>query len=524
MQNVRDLIRDRAARYGDRSYLIFGDHSYTFAEIDRRSRQAAAGLSGLGLSKGDRVAVLIGNCPEFFFVWWALLRLGAVMVPVNLKLSVAEAAYILTHAEAKAVVGDGPSQSRFSLLKEQCRGVAHWLGIGHGGSWPSVEALGAHLEDPEDAEVTIAPDDDALILYTSGTTGFPKGVVHTHRSYLLTAESFARSIRLSREDRLLTANPLFHVNAQFYSCMGSLFAGATLILAEKFSASRLWGWTRRYRANKMVLLLALTTILYNRPPEPDDADNPVEVVVAGGVPPGCMADFQRRFGVRLQTLYSLTEAPLAVMSPPDLPCAEGTVGPPMLIGPNEFNDIRIVDENLNDAPRGAEGEIMIRNRALMKAYLKDPRATELALVDGWLRTGDRGAVDASGWLRFLGRAKDVIRKKGENISAAQVEQVISLHPAVVEAAVIGVRTAEAMGEEEVMAFVVLSGHAPEDWRAIIAHCESQLAPFKVPRFWKRLPALPKNAIDRVVKSRLVEGGRPERSPGTFDRERNTTVP
>ncbi len=524
MQNVRDLIQDRVARYPDRDYLIFHDQSYTFAELDRRSRQVAAGLSRLGLSKGDRVAVMVGNCPEFLFLWWALLRLGTVMVPVNLKLSVGEAAYIVTHAEAKAVVGDGPSQSRFGSLTAQCRGVDHWLGIGPDATWPSVEALFALSEDPADTAVPIAPDDDALILYTSGTTGFPKGVIHTHRSYLLTAESFARTIHLRRDDRLLTANPLFHVNAQFYSCMGTLFAGAALILVEKFSASRLWDWARRYRASKMVLLLALTTILYHRLPAPDDADNPVAVVVAGGVPPGCMADFQRRFGVRLQTLYSLTEAPLAVMSPPDVPCVEGAVGLPMAIGPNEPNDIRIVDENLDDVPRGTAGEIIIRNRAVMKAYLKDPHATSQTLVNGWLRTGDRGSMDDSGWLRFLGRAKDIIRKKGENISAVQVEQVIARHPSVVEAAVVGVRFAESIGEEEVMAFVVLSGDASDDWGPIIAHCESQLAAFKVPRFWKRIPALPKNATDRVVKARLVEGGRPEQSAGTFDRERNTTVP
>jgi acyl-CoA synthetase (AMP-forming)/AMP-acid ligase II len=305
--------------------------------------------------------------------------------------------------------------------------------------------------------------------------------------------------------------------------MGTLLAGATFILAEKFSASRLWSWTRRYQANKMVLLLALTTILYNRPPASDDADNPVEVVVAGGVPAGCYVDFQRRFDVKLQTLYSLTEAPLAVMSPPEEPCVDGAVGVPMDIGGEERNEIRIVDDKLTEVPRGIAGEIAIRNPAVMKAYLKDAAATRQTLVDGWLRTGDRGTMDERGWIRFLGRAKDVIRKKGENISAAQVEQVIVQHPAVSETAVVGVRPEDAVGEEEVMAFVVADRNAAIDWGELIAHCQSQLAAFKVPRFWKSVSELPKNAMNRVVKARLIEGDRPEQRPGTFDRERDGSL-
>ena len=520
VHNVRDLILMQAAKYGDREYLVAKDESFSFAKLDRRSRQVARGFTQLGIKKGDRVAVVVGNRPAFIFVWWGLLRIGAVMVPINLKLTGGEIAGIINHAETKAVVlGELFGQS-LQMLKPQCPMVEHWLRARKNGDELSIETFFERWDDPPDIDVPILSGDPALILYTSGTTGFPKGVIHTHGDYLLTADSFARTIRLSEKDRLLTANALFHVNAQFYSCMGTLCAGATFILSDKFSASQLWSWTRFYQANKLVLLLPLATILYNSPALPDDVDNPVELVVAGGVPAGCYEDFQARFGVKLQTLYSLTEAPLAVMSPPDVPCRPGAVGLPMITDDHVQNEIRIVDEHLKTVPAGKTGEIVIRNPALMKAYLKNPEATAKTLVDGWLRTGDRGSMDADGWIRFLGRAKDVIRKKGENISAVQVEQVIALHPAVAETAVVGVQPADAVGEEEAMAFVVSVDNTAPDWQSLITHCMDQLADFKVPRFWKCIRGLPKNAMNRVVKKRLIEGDPPELSPGTYDREKD----
>jgi acyl-CoA synthetase (AMP-forming)/AMP-acid ligase II len=273
----------------------------------------------------------------------------------------------------------------------------------------------------------------------------------------------------------------------------------------------------------VVLLLALTTILYNREPAPDDGDNPVELVVAGGAPLGCYEDFQNRFGVKLQTLYSLTEAPLAVMSPSDVPCIDGAVGLPMLTGGAVKNEIRIVDDDMKEVPRGTVGEIVIHNPTLMKAYFKDPEATRNTLIDGWLKTGDKGTMDQDGWIRFLGRAKDMIRRKGENISAAQVEQVIETHPAVAEAAVIGVQPDDAAGEEEVMAFVVSKDCTPLDWEEIIDHCTGLLAAFKVPRFWKSMDALPKNTVNRVLKNRLAGDDPAEQSPGTFDGKRRLTT-
>ncbi len=524
VQSVPELVAARAAELGDRTYLVFQDQSYSFAQVHRQVEALAAGLAELGLGRGDRVALLVRNSPEFVFIWWAVLRLGAVMVPVNLRLTAREAAYILGHSQAKALVMGEQSLELLPELRRACPGVSFWLGVGledHGQLLP-LEALCTRGGSPP--EVSLGLEDQAVILYTSGTTGFPKGVVHTHGSYLMTAASFARTCGLKASDRLLTANPLFHVNAQFYSCLGTLWAGATFILAERFSASRMWDWTRRYQANKVVMLLAITTILYNRPPRPDDADNPVELVVAGGAPKGHYHDFERRFGVKLQTLYSLTEAPLAVMSPLEEPCVDGAVGLPMRPGwPGLENHVRVVDDQGRDLPPGQTGQIVIKNPAVMRGYYRDPQATAQVLKGGWLHTGDLGRMDRRGWLYFLGRAKDVIRKKGENISAAEVEGVLNDAAEVVEAAVKGVSPPDAAGEEEIMAFVVRAPGAGPGWEDLIAHCEERLADFKVPRFWLAVEELPKNAMNRVVKAELGRGERPWQAPGTYDRLKGVTA-
>ena len=220
MQTVPDLITARAAEHPQRVYLVFQDREFTYAELDRRSRQVARGLHELGVRRGQRVALLAGNCPDFLFIWWGILRLGAVMVPINLRLTGKECAYIINHSEARTVFLGRQSRNLETELRGTCPGVTDWIAVEDNGADHSAHAFYSGATDP--VAVALSPQDPAVILYTSGTTGFPKGVVHSHANYTTTAQSFALSARLKPQDRLLTANPLFHVNAQFYSCLGTL--------------------------------------------------------------------------------------------------------------------------------------------------------------------------------------------------------------------------------------------------------------------------------------------------------------
>jgi acyl-CoA synthetase (AMP-forming)/AMP-acid ligase II len=250
----------------------------------------------------------------------------------------------------------------------------------------------------------------------------------------------------------------------------------------------------------------------------------VELVVAGGAPKGHYVDFERRFGVKLQTLYSLTESPLALMGALEMPVKDGSVGVPMIPDwPGLINQVAIVDEQDQKLPQGQTGQILLRNQAMMKEYFKDPSATSEALKGGWLHTGDRGRMDNEGWVHFLGRGKDVIRKKGENIGAVEVENALAASELVLEAAVLGVTPPDAAGEEEIMAFVVRAPVAAPGWEALIAHCQGCLADFKVPRFWLAVESLPKNAMNRVVKDKLRDREALETTPGTYDRQEQKEV-
>jgi len=312
---------------------------------------------------------------------------------------------------------------------------------------------------------------------------------------------------ISADDRVMTPNPLFHANAQVYSTMGSLAAGASLVLLKRFSSSQILEQARHYQATKMVLVQAVTPWVWNRPRREDDGENPVKTMVAGNVPVEIYEDFEKRFQLKIQTIYSLTESVLGIMGPREgtRPRKPGGIGVPMEHPtPSIKNEVKIIDEKGNEVPAGQQGEIIIRNSAIMVEYFKDSVRTAEAKRDGWVHTDDIGYQDEDSYFFFVGRKKEVIRRRGELISPVEIESVINRHPGVQESSVIGVPSGLGSGEEEVKAFVLLKPGETVSPREILSWCQENLAEFKVPRFLEFRMDFPRSAIGRIQKNLLKE--------------------
>ncbi len=518
--NIRELIEYNAKHNPDKIYLFFEDQEITYRDFNDNINRIANLLLNLGIKRGDKICILLFNSPEFLYSWFAINKIGAVMIPINTGFKEDEVKYVLNHSQAKCIIYNADLEEIVNKIRNECEFLREFICTER-----SFEPSAIHLVEMMKnsstllGDVKINDDDDAIYVYTSGTTGPPKGVMLSHRCWVLTGQSFAYTIGLKSEDKIMTPNPLFHANAQAYSTMGSLSVGASLVLIKKFSASRTWDQTRKYNAKKLVLVGAMTPMLWNQPRKDNDSDNPVETLVAGFVPKEYFEDFEKRFGVKVQTVFSLTECAMCIMGPREGVSVKkiGGVGVPMQHPDEDVkNMVKIVDKAGNDAPQNTPGEIVVKNPAVMKGYFRDDEATAKTLKDGWVFTGDNGYVDEDGYFFFIAREKDIIRKKGENISAVELESVITKHPMITEAAVIAVPSNLGHGEDEIKAYVVPSNKdlKPEE---VVTWCTQRLASFKVPRYIEFRESLPKTATGRVKKD-ILKKEKENLTEGSFDKD------
>jgi carnitine-CoA ligase len=503
---VPRLLRAREEALGDAPFLAFEDRTWTYAEFAGEVARAARGLAGLGVTRGSRVVLFLPNSPEFLFAWFALAFLRAIAVPINTAFLPAEVAYPLAHSEPTLVVA---AETLRGTLLAAMAGAAHACPVvWAGGRGLDLADPGGEAPDPQAA----APQDVACFIYTSGTTGRPKAVMQTQRNYVLTGEGFARWLRLRRDDRVMALLPLFHINAQAYSTMGALAAGAGLILLERFSASRFWELAARHRATQVNVIGSMLLMLWRQPPSPLDRRHEVRVVYCAPAPREMCRQFEDRFGVAVVEGFGMSECTFGLIQPLDGPRKPGGMGRPRELPERGIrNEVRVVDAEGRACPPGVPGELTIRNDVMMAGYYRDPGRTAEALRDGWLRTGDIATRDAEGEFFFVDRKKELIRRRGENVSPAEVEAVLHGHPAVHEAAVIGVPSE--FSEDDVVACVVLKapgGATAEDLRA---WCAERLAPFKVPTQVHFLDALPKTTTQKVQKDTLRASLVTSRNPG-----------
>jgi len=320
----------------------------------------------------------------------------------------------------------------------------------------------------------------------------------------MAGEGFPYWMELTGDDRLMTSLPLFHVNALAYSVMGSLACGAGLVLLPRFSASGFLDSARRHGATEFNAIGAMLEILMRQPERPDDADTDLRLCYTGPAPAGeWQEEFERRFGLRVVCGYALSESPYGLIWPHGSR-PYGTLGTPRqhpTLG--RVNEVRVVDDTGRELGPGETGELLLRNPAVTPGYWGMPETTAETIVDGWLHTGDLVTVNADGTYTFVSRRKEVLRRRGENLSPAEVEEAILAHPDVLECAVVGLPSD--LSEEEIKAFVVPAPGRDLDFGELHAWTASRLSAFKVPRFWQALEALPRTSTARVAKHRLPTG-------------------
>ncbi|MBS2020211.1 MAG: AMP-binding protein [Deltaproteobacteria bacterium] len=474
-ETIPELLEDRAAIArsggGRDPWLFWESETFTLDDVLGEVDRIAVGLADRGVRKGDVVVSLAGNRPETIFVWLAANRLGAIAMPINPAFTEAERAGIFALVRPKVIAGD----AEIAELRRAGRGA------------PAVD---------------VRPEDPAVALATSGTTGAPKAVLQTHRTYVLTAEAYASWIGLRPSDRVLVTLPLFHVNAQAYGVMGALGTGATLALGPKFSASRFWQNAKQLGATQVNLIGAMISILLGTPASPADRDHAVRLCYAAlALPEERHRAFEERFGATMTVGYGLSESTFGTVWPVLGPRRYGSMGRlrqhPRL---GEINRARVVRDDGTDAPAGEPGELWLSNPAIMAGYLDAPAETASALEGGWLHTGDIVRRDDDGFFTFVSRRKEMLRRRGENISAAEVEGVIAQHPSVAEVAVVGVPSP--LGEDDVVAWVAPRPGTTIDVEALRTFASERLAAFKVPSTFHVRDALPRTATERIAKHLL----------------------
>ena len=502
------MMHSRAAVAAGREFIQFEGRSTSYVQAMRQVACAAAVLAARGVAAGDRVAVMSHNHPSTVWLLFALASLGAILVPVNPEFALEEARYVLEHAEVCGVVASSATVQRV-LEAAAHRSTAPWVMLNEAAS-PPIAGQGLQIlsevmdavERPLQAPPS-DPDASCIFIYTSGTTGFPKGVMHSQRNLLTAGEGFVARMHLQSSDRLLCVLPLFHINAIFYSLAGTLAAGATLLLEPSFSASQFWARVHATGATECNTIAAASSILMRRPRSEFVPGHRLGKIYGAPFDAETYRVFQQEFGVpTLIEGYGMSEVPGALNNPFPGPHKIGSMGQPSR-HPDPamaLADLRIADDDGNFLPVGQVGELVVRTPIAMQGYFRDLEQTRAAFRDGWFLTGDLAYVDTDNYFWFVARKKDIIRRRGENISGAELDRVIGSHPAVLEAAAIPV-PAE-LGEDEILVAVVpRDGHSVSP-QEIAQWCREHLSANKVPRYVVLVDVLPHTPTHRVAKFKL----------------------
>ena len=524
-RTIGRVLAEKAERIPDKVFLIWEGEHITYGQLEAMTNRYANGFAAQGVRHGDHVAVMLPNCPEFYAVTWGLGKLGAVVVPVNTAAKGEMLRYFIDQSDATRVVVDDEWVERLAAVCGQLPKVRQYFyrgagdiaccGLQSGGA--DVAAFGV-LESKDESRPpldAVACDDTQLIMYTSGTTGPSKGVLCPHSQGHAVGRAVTLDFGYRPDDVLYTCLPLFHANAIWFSSYAALWADAAVALVRRFSASRFWNDIRSSGATQFNALGAMTNIIWKLPPGPHEHDHALRLCMAVPVPKEIYRELQARYRVELTSVFAMSENfSVTCFTPSDPEEKAGSAG-----RPRGACELRIVDDDGHDLPAGEVGEIWVlplMPGSMMKGYYRMPEETARAFVDGWFRTGDRGYLDADGYLYFVDRKKEAIRRRGENISAYEVELILSRHPAILEVAAIPV--ASELTEDDVMVYVVKKPGATLSHEEVVLFAAAHMSYFMVPRFVDFVESLPKTATEKLEKYKLKQDAEARRS-ALWDRER-----
>jgi len=502
-----DLLETKARKNRDRPFLHVQGSTFTYRQMDENANRAAHFLRSLGGAPGRGLAIMMKNSSRWLDAFFGAQRLGMTAVPVNTALRGDQLAHILNHSEAGFLCIDQDLLPFYGKVRGKLNAPPMIL-VNPDGSKPFRPAKGRVSLDgvyAPDARTDRPPErpregDPCLLLYTSGTTGMPKGVPTPYGRTNIRMMSVMSRVLLRPEDIYFTCLPLFHANALLLTMTTAMAGDAQMAMIVKFSASRFWAEIRDSRATVFNSIGAMIPILMKQPVRPEEREHRIRYVLSAACPADMWEPFEKRFGVRIVEAYGAVDGGgFVLINYGNAPV--GSLGKPL------GGKYRLVDDDMNDVPTGRPGELIFRSgnpdTAPME-YYKDRQATSGKVKNGWLHTGDLVYADKKGVLYFVGRKTEALRRRGENISAYEVEQAILQHPAVLECAVYAVPSE--LGEDDVMAAVVPVEGKSVDAEDLASFLQEHLARFAIPRYYRFLSELPKTETQRVIKRSLEQEG------------------
>ncbi len=500
-----NLLRRTVERHPDRIFFQFRDVELTYGAFNGIANRTANGLTGLGLPREGKLAIMTPNCPEFLYAWLGGAKTGAVYVPINTDYRGDILRYQLNKADATHMVIDAQYLEQLDAVIENLPQLKHVIVRG-GADAPervrartTVTAFDALLQAPDDEpDVALSYTDPLAISFTSGTTGPSKGVYASNCHVVTFALDWIRANDFRDGDSIYSPLPLFHAIASWLGIVPTIIQGGRMAMVERFSASAFWDDVRRYDVSLVHGIFSMIPILLKQPPRPEDATQPARTFYIGQQNEA----FEKRFNCRIVEVFGSTETGIVTMTPYHAERRKGSCGK---VNTETF-DVMIANDADEPVKPGEVGEILVRPRqpfSMLREYYNMPQESLAAFQNLWFHTGDNARIDEDGYITFVDRKKDAIRRRGENISSFEVESVVNRHPAVLECAAVAVSSE--LGEDDVKVVVVLQEGQALTAGELWAFCEEHMPRFWIPRYIEFRPQLPKTPNQKIQKYLLRDG-------------------